>query len=356
MSVWLVISGVIICFYVLVMLWLAFGISKTNNFKESSTKPSVSIIVSLRNESHNVDALLNGLKSLKYPKSQFEIILVNDNSTDSTYQDLLKYQSFEVTILNNSGEGKKKAIEAGIAASKHEWIALTDADCKVPEQWIDSMVKSISETTKMVLGPVFISNTKGFLNSFQAIEFLGLQGATAGSAGMGNPVSANAANMMFRKDVFEELNPYADNYHLKTGDDQFLLMAVSEQYPSSVVYSKRKDSIVRTNPVSTWNHYINQRIRWASKGSSYSQLSPKIVGMIVFFTSLVFPVLLIGGWSFMDMELVVVLVSFKVISDVLVVFTMRAFAEISFNPFHYLLSIILYPFVVVGSVVGGLLK
>lgn len=355
----IIISVAVLVIYSALMIWLFVGIYSASLPKLHSTNsmnPSVTIIVSLRNESTNIGVLLEGLQALKYPENLLEIILVNDHSTDSTYEDLLMFQSSQITILNNEGAGKKRAIETGVEVAKGDWVAVTDADCIIPKTWLSSMVKSITDNSKMILGPVFISDTNSFLGSLQAIEFLGLQGATAGSAGMRKPISANAANMLFRKDVFEEVNPYVDNYELKTGDDQFLLMAISSRYSNSVVYSKRKESIVLTKPVDNFRQYMSQRIRWASKGSSYSQFIPQLVGMIVFITSLL--VMIDFAYAVKTENWVVFIIPFsiKLVCDLWVVLPMKRFSNTSINPFYYLGSTMLYPLVVVVSVMAGLVR
>jgi len=357
MLVVLVITLAVFPIYGALMVWLYFGVQETKSAKQfTSDSPLVSIIVALRDENKNVNSLLKGLIAQNYPNEKLEIILVNDNSNDNTLELLKAFESSTVKVFNNTGNGKKQAIETGVRNATGEWILVTDADCEIPSSWVVSMLGRITPKSKMVLGPVFIKNADSFLEQLQSIEFLGLQGTTCGSAGMGYPISANAANMLFQKDVFEELNPYQDNYHLKTGDDQFLLMAVTNKYPQSVIYSLDEGSIIFTHPVKTWKKYFDQRIRWASKGSSYSQELPKMVGLLVVAISLIILVDWNIGFQDENLKLAFLPILAKMALDLFVIFPMKRFSGVKVNPIYYPISTIVYAFVVVFTVIAGFFR
>ena len=258
--------------YTIVILQFRGGIGKNLVPKTQLQLPNISIVVALKNEAENVKNLVASLKSIDYPKENLEIIMVNDHSTDDTLTHLKN--STNISVYSNAENGKKRALELGIKKAKGDWIAVTDADCELSGSWLKSMTSFITEETKMVLGPVFIADGSGFLTDLQTIEFLALQGATSGSAGNSSPISANGANMLFKKKAFEQVNPYEDNYHLNTGDDQFLMMAIHNEFSNGIVYAQHTDAMVHTKPVRSWNKYIQQRVRWASKGAAYSDFLP----------------------------------------------------------------------------------
>ena len=299
---------------------------------------------------------MSNLKLIDYPKDKFEIILVDDNSTDTTLSLLKEYVTPNIKVISNTGNGKKQAIETGVKNANGDWIAVTDADCKLSLNWLNAMARYISSETKMVLGPVFVSQGKGFLTDIQTIEFLALQGATSGSAGNNSPISANGANMLIEKKAFETVNPYESNYHLKTGDDQFLMMAIKNKYQNAILYAQDKNAIVKTLPVESWCKYISQRVRWASKGSAYSDMSIKLKGAVIFMTSLLIVTslifgILLGNYYFSFGFLVV-----KMLVDLTIIVPMKRFSGLSFSIFSLIFSAFFYPFVVVLSVSLGQLK
>lgn len=94
-----------------------------------SDDPLVSIIIPARNESHNVDRILSSLENLNYPR--YEVLLVDDGSTDETYNQALKYQ--QVQVLRSSKRppgwlGKSWACHQGALKAQGEYLLFTDAD------------------------------------------------------------------------------------------------------------------------------------------------------------------------------------------------------------------------------------
>ena len=350
-------SLTVICLYAGIMIQFRTGIGRNvKALNQIKLQTKISIVVALKNEASNIQSLLTSIKGLDYSKDKIELILVDDNSTDATLSLLQSYSSDSIKVLSSSGKGKKKALETGINSAKGDWIAVTDADCELPKSWLNSMVGFISNETKMILGPVFVSQGKGFLADLQSIEFLALQGATSGSAGNNSPISANGANMLFEKTAFEKVNPYKSNFHLNTGDDQFLMMAISTVFPNSIVYALDSDAIVNTYSVNSWSKYLEQRVRWASKGSSYPNSSIKLKGVVIFMTSLFVVANLIIGVLTANYYLAFGFVLAKMLIDLTLILPMKRFSERSLSILSLIGSAIVYPFVVLLSVVLGFLK
>lgn len=348
-------SSVVILIYGIqngVFIW---GIRKSGIRNREQERPSVSIIVSLKNEEHNVSKLVKSLLSVCYA-ADLEILLVDDHSEDQTWNELQNWKSDSVHVLKNQGSGKKRAIESALKIARNEWVAITDADCEMNSDWMTSMTAAIDSTSRMVLGPVAILQPHGFLQNFQSIEFLGLQGATCGSAQMGFPISANAANMLVHRHTFLEINPYADNYHLRTGDDLFLLLKMSNQFPGSIRYCADQSAVIFTHPVTNWRTYFSQRIRWASKGSAYRQFAPLFSGLTVFLTSTFLIALPLSALFQPIPDFLWLILGTKVVSDYFLMDAMKNKIGGSIPFFDFLLSTILYPAVVVYSVTAGLFR
>jgi cellulose synthase/poly-beta-1,6-N-acetylglucosamine synthase-like glycosyltransferase len=350
-------SVVVMLIYTIIIFQFRTGIGRNViSVNQINPQPRISIVVALKNEALNIEPLLTSIKGLDYPKEKLELILVDDNSSDTTLRLLQSYGSDNINVFSSTGSGKKQALEMGITNATGDWIAVTDADCELPQNWLSSMVRYISNETKMVLGPVFVSRGKGFLADIQTIEFLALQGATSGSAGNNNPISANGANMLFEKKAFESVKPYESNYHLNTGDDQFLMMAVHNAFPNAIVYAQNKEAIVNTNPVNNWRKYIAQRVRWTSKGSAYSDISIKLKGAVIFMTSFLVTLSLIYGLLLGNYYLAFGFILVKMLVDLVLIVPMKHFSGRSFSILSLIGSAILYPFVVVLSVILGFLR
>jgi cellulose synthase/poly-beta-1,6-N-acetylglucosamine synthase-like glycosyltransferase len=114
------------------------------NLSDKVPKTAFSIIIPFRNEQNHLDTLLKSLMNLNYPKSLFEVILVDDDSEDKSQEVIKKVlkphttSNFQIRIIKNvrmSKSPKKDAITTAISQAKYDWIITTDADCIVPKYW-----------------------------------------------------------------------------------------------------------------------------------------------------------------------------------------------------------------------------
>ena len=75
---------------------------------------------------------------------------------------------------------KKYALTKAIENSKGEMILTTDADCRVPRDWVNNMEQLVQNNEGIVIGYSKIESMKTFLNEFQKIDFLGIMAANGG--------------------------------------------------------------------------------------------------------------------------------------------------------------------------------
>ncbi len=282
---------IILVIYILTIVLLIYGFDKieTNLDIYLGPKTSFSIVIPFRNEENNILSLLNAISILNYPKNLFEILVVNDDSDDNSVVIFSKWQSENLEIssrlvqnIRKTNSPKKDAIQTAILEIENDWIITTDADCVVNKNWLLAFDNLIQNSKfEMIAGPVSISNTKGFLNFFQFVDLLSLQGTTIGSFGLNLPFMCNGANFAYTKKLFLDLNGFDGNNKIASGDDVFLLQKAIKYYPEKVEYLKNCDSIVLTKPEESWSKLINQRVRWASKTSSYNSFFGKFLALIV---------------------------------------------------------------------------
>ena len=276
---------VITIFYALTIGWLIYGFTKINTFEYSglSPKTNFSIIVPFRNEAENLPILLESFSKLNYPNDLFEVILVDDASEKE-----FKFQNsnYRIQIIKNirtSNSPKKDAITTAMQQVKTDWIITTDADCVVPENWLLSLNNFVQlHPVSMIAGPVTYDCQNSFLHHFQQLDLASLQGATIGTFGIKKGFMCNGANFAYTKSFFQDLNGFAGNNAIASGDDVFLLQKALSQYPEKVAYLKSQNSIVITKPVNDWKSLFHQRVRWASKTTSYQIAFGKRLGLLVF--------------------------------------------------------------------------
>ncbi|WNH08221.1 glycosyltransferase family 2 protein [Thalassobellus suaedae] len=289
----MVLTSIIITILYLILIGsFAVGFDKIPVFKleDLPSKTKFSVIIPFRNEAEHVSELLKSIETLNYPKHLYEIILVDDASEDdslSVVENFLKTKSTitNIFIIQNerkTNSPKKDAITSAINQAKNEWIITTDADCVLPKYWLDCFDEYIQKTNaKCIAAPVTYLSKNSFLNKFQLLDLLSLQGATIGGFGLKKPFLCNGANLGYQKALFTALNGFKGNSNIASGDDIFLLEKVAKEYPEALHYLKCEQAIVLTESQTSWKHLISQRLRWAAKTSSYNNWFGKLTGMIV---------------------------------------------------------------------------
>ena len=268
---------------------IGFNKIKLFSIKNIPEETTFSIIIPFRNEAQNLPFLLQSITKLKYATTFFEIIFVDDDSSDASVSIINKWAQkntfINISIIKNirhSNSPKKDAITLAINHASKDWILTTDADCHLPPHWLNSFNQYIKKTNALcIAAPVTYNPTNTFLNRFQLLDFFSLQGATIGGFGIKKPFLCNGANFGYKKDLFLELNGFSGNNNIASGDDIFLLEKVLKHHPKQLHYLKSKHAIVTTNSQETIKKLVSQRLRWASKTSHYNNVFGKLAGLIV---------------------------------------------------------------------------
>ncbi len=316
--------------------------------QHESAQDKPSVVVCCRNEAHHLPALIDALKSQSC--KSYELIWVNDHSTDQT-QEVLEKSLIHFTdakIIQSPVPGKKQAQRAGILAAKGEFIITTDADCVPASTWIETMVDFQSQQqADLIIAPVKFYRGKSLFTRIQQLEFAILVGSGMGAAGAGMPVFCNAANMALTKQAW--LDSAGDLHEeILSGDDVFLLHSVKKRI-GKVAVLKSMQAMVVTGYQKTLKSFFRQRVRWASKSSKYKDGDTIVTGLIVTVINLVLPVLVLFAvfqpqlWFLFG---VVFLLKFLI--DSLFLITIRSFFQLKISVSHVLLLSLLYPVYVVG--------
>jgi cellulose synthase/poly-beta-1,6-N-acetylglucosamine synthase-like glycosyltransferase len=337
--------------YPINILWLVLGFDKVKNFviSEHEPKTKFTIIVPFRNENENLPKLLYSFSLLDYPVDLFEVILVDDASdfrfqiSDFRPERQQTGEAFQITLIDNirtSNSPKKDAINTAILMAKNKWIVTTDADCIVNPKWLKTFDNYIQKhNPRMIAAGVSYNSTTSFLDAFQQLDFLSLQGTTIGSFGNRNAFMCNGANFCYQKLFFEELNGFDENDAIASGDDVFLLQKAIEKDRSSVCFLKSRSAIVATETEKTWRNLFFQRVRWASKTTNYKSFYAKQIGMTVFLMNLLVLFIVVGFWFVKPIILSLLLIKFCV--DFVLLYKTNSFFETRLR--YVFLSSFVYP-------------
>ena len=260
----------------------------------------ISIIIPARNEEENIGYCLQSIIEQSYPAHLFEVLVVDDHSTDKTAAIIKSYASNNVKLIslkdylsaNEINSYKKKAIEISIQQSNGELIVTSDADCIFPKNWLTTIASFYeSKRPAFIVMPVLISYGKKMIEVFQSLDFMTLQGITGASVHEKFHSMCNGANLAYTKEAFIAVNGFKGIDNIASGDDMLLMHKIYNQFPNNIEYLKSREVIVTTNPVSTIQEFFNQRIRWASKADQFDDKRIFIVLIIVYFLNVLMMVL-----------------------------------------------------------------
>ena len=297
MVVWLIIL-LILLVYVLIILWANRLFIRLKPFQPVHYIYSpVSIVIPARNEEENIGSCIDSLLAQDYPSDLMEIIVVDDQSDDNTASIVKSYQDKRIKLISISADekfGKKSAVAKGIGLSSNDIIVTTDADCNFQKNWLATIVTCKEEQgAVMVASPVRFNKEKSYLDIFQSLDFISLQGITAVAVSHKLFNMCNGANLLYTKTAFEEVNGFEGVDHIASGDDMLLMEKIDKAFPNKISYCYNHAAIVETAAASTWKTFFQQRIRWASKAKNYSSISIKSTLLLIFIVNLVPVVLLI---------------------------------------------------------------
>lgn len=341
--------GIGIVYATSMMLFLA-GWFRYRAFKLSESLPvvKISVLIAVRNEEKNIEKLLDDLLKQSFPQNFFEVIVINDHSTDATAQILSRYHqkhsNFRYILLEGPvSSGKKEAIKEGIKQARFELIITTDGDCRADRNWLLSMAQYYEKyKPAMILGPVIFRDKNKFWKKLLQLEQFSLLGITAGSCGINMPVLSSGANMAFEKQIFKQ---FSDPLFEQTpsGDDMFLLLNTKILNRDRIRFIKSADAAIYTNPPANLDCFWEQRKRWVSKSRFYADPEVLFAGGIVFLTSLSLFLFFIGAFfSSAFLKSFAILFLLKSTIDFVVLMTVTAFFKKKYLMYYFLPAQILY--------------
>lgn len=288
---------------------------------KKSSLSKISVLIAARNEAANISNLLDSLAAQTYPKECFEIIVIDDFSTDNTAQIVASYNLENLRLVqpntNDEQSSKKKAIESGVACAKGELIVTTDADCVAGKNWLQTINDFYVQTgASFIAAPVKFCYNSSLLQKFQTLDFLMLQGITAASVATSFHSMCNGANLVYTKEAFNNAGGFKGIDHVASGDDMLLMHKIWKNDPHKVHYLKSSEAIVSTTPMPTWKEFFYQRIRWASKTLYYDDYRVLGVLFFIYLFNLFFVVLFISiFWNVFFLKVAIIFLISKTLIE-----------------------------------------
>lgn len=235
--------------------------------------PPVSVVVAAHNEEDNLIDHIPLLLEQEYP--EFELVLVNDRSTDGTLAVMHAYAARHpnIRIVDIQGPvrhdgtfGKKNALSMGIKAAANDFLVFTDADCRPADsQWLKRLGGRFGTGHTFVIGTGFFEPQPSFLNALYRLESARTAMLYFSGAAAGIPYMAVGRSMGYAKELFFEVRGYLNHMRVPSGDDDLFLQSVAGRARIALV----PDALTISKAPSSATGWYRQRLRHLTAGKRY---------------------------------------------------------------------------------------
>lgn len=226
-------------------------LSDSESFSKGGLQP-VSVVIYTRDNSEQLQSLLNSVFSQNFP-SEFEVIVVNDGSSEDT-RDVVKafsqfHRNLKITFIPPQAHNlsrRKLAITLGVKAASFNNLIFTNADAVIEsDRWLAALATGFGDGAEVVIGHASCQaglddGLTGCMRRFDSL----VDAVTYLSGAIGShPYRANNYNMGFTKKAFLDNKGFSRSLNLHNGDDDIFISEIANSENTSVVLSEC--SIVR---------------------------------------------------------------------------------------------------------------
>jgi cellulose synthase/poly-beta-1,6-N-acetylglucosamine synthase-like glycosyltransferase len=346
---------IVIVGYLFQTVIFIIGANKSFSKISYDNLPNATIIVAARNEEENILRTLDSLAKLEYPKEKLEVILVDDQSTDATgkiIDDFIKDKpNFKKVTTDNDDIkliGKMRALAYGIKQAKGEIILTTDADCEVKPSWAKTICSYYKDDVALVTGyTTQVANN--WFGGMQALDFIYLLTAGAGTVNIGLPISCIGNNMSYRKSAYDEVGGY-ESLPFSVTEDFTLMNAIYNLKKYKIIFPLDKEALVTSLPCKNIKSLFRQKKRWGVGG-----LGVPFRGFVIMFWGFLANLLVLLTPLFFT-SIWLYLVVFKISMDFFLLYPIHKKLGIEKNlkyffhhQIYYLIYVVALPFIVLPN-------
>jgi cellulose synthase/poly-beta-1,6-N-acetylglucosamine synthase-like glycosyltransferase len=277
------------------VLLIAFSVKQKYAIKNEGIP--VSIIICARNEAENLKNNLPVICEQTY--SEYEVVVVNDASTDDTQKVLMnfdtKYRHFRYTHIPKDPKfdhNKKLALTIGVKSAQYDHIVLTDADC-IPASkfWLKEMATRLI-SKKIVLGYGAYEKGNSILNRLIRFDTLMIARNYLSLAKIGLPYMGVGRNLAWHRSIYDKAKGFSSHYHLKSGDDDILVNQMARRKNTTVCMNPKGFTI--SKPETKFSNWFLQKRRHLTAGSKYRFLHKMILSIDALLKLLTWPVIILA--------------------------------------------------------------
>ena len=265
------------------LFFFVFAFAKAKKTTPSYLPP-VSLIVCSKNEAENLRKNIPQWIAQKY--SDFEIVLINDASSDETKDVIEEFAEqypniIQVHVENNEAfwGSKKYALTLGIKKASHEHLLFTDADCyPASTYWIQDMASQFVGKKELILGYGAYEKIKGsWLNKLIRFETVLTAIQYYSYAMAGRPYMGVGRNLAYTTHLFYEQRGFIDHIKVQSGDDDLFVNQAGTK--ENITVNFNPDSFTVSEPKKSFSEWYTQKRRHVSTASHYRFMDKFFLGL-----------------------------------------------------------------------------
>jgi hypothetical protein len=295
--------GMLVCvgLYPVAVVGLVLGIRRLPRSQAltDAQAPSVTVVVSARNEERDLPRCLESLLALEYPAGKLQLVLVDDRSTDGTgalidaaagaHAHVLALHTAE--LPDNGLAAKARGVAHGFAQATGEWVLITDADAAVPPTWVRHMIGPVTSRDTVVGGTVLVE-PRHWWGATERVLNLFLQPVNHGLAGWGAAVVAVGPNMGIRRSAYAQ-GGGLESAPGRVAEDLTLFHLATKDGGTARNYLDAETAAVLT-PVPSPAHLISQLRRFLGGGVAQDWRYALGLAAVILWGTLVAALMLLG--------------------------------------------------------------
>ncbi|QTD39397.1 glycosyltransferase [Polaribacter batillariae] len=323
-----VFAGIQIAYY---LFFTSFLFADEKQSKKIAKEIPISVVICAKNEAKNLQKFLPFIIEQNY--SDFEIVLINDASSDETQEVMEAFKTKHANIKIISVENieafwgnKKYALTLGIKATKNEHLLFTDADCKpVSKSWIAEMSKNFTSEKSIILGYGKYEKNKSLVNLFVRFETLLTAIQYFSYAKLGSPYMGVGRNLAYEKAEFFNVKGFINHMHIKSGDDDLFIKDAANK-ENTVICTTENSFTISKSPKS-FKKWFHQKRRHISTAKHYKFKHQFFLGLF-FVSKVLFLVLAITLFFYHPWKIILpIVIGYYLIQFLVVGFSAKKLKE-----------------------------
>ncbi|VVC04515.1 Glycosyltransferase AglE [Candidatus Bilamarchaeum dharawalense] len=245
--------------WVFILLFLKHRDEYNEKLSKPQKTPQVSIVIPAYNEEKYLEHCLKNTLAIDYPK--FEVILVDDGSTDSTYKIAKSFKDERLKVYTKKNSGKGATLNFGIGKAKGEILATMDADSYPSKNVLWELLPYFNDPEVMAVSPaVKIKESNSWFKEVQRIEYLMILFSRKVLSFIDSVSVTPGPFSIFRASIFDKIGGFDE--HNLVEDQEIALRIQAHNY--KIKSSMTAD--VYTEPPDTMGDLLKQRVRWQRGG------------------------------------------------------------------------------------------